>query len=176
MPVPAQTSRIDVKRDFTNIIKRESFKDVLDIKNRVSIRRISKDGNQAGMELHIGRFHGKIPERSGTKLIARSFPLGPPLIPVGIENTGAEEILEKRYKPVPFGVILEIRLEHVLHVERISGHDAVHFARAAEYSGVGGAGGEDVGGPVEKAVAVLDESRDDMELASPVVLVGLVEF
>lgn len=67
--------------------------------------------------------------------------------------------MEQRDEPLAFGVVVEVGLEHVLDVEGVGGHDAMDLAGAAEDGGVGGAGGEDIGGPVEKAVAVLEESR-----------------
>lgn len=51
----------------------------------------------------------------------------------------------------------------MLDVAGIRGDDAVDFPGAPEYGGVGGAAGEDSGGPIEEAVTIADEIGEGTE-------------
>lgn len=50
----------------------------------------------------------EISERFGVEFVAGGFPLKLPEVAVGVEDSGAEEILEEANEALAFGVVWEI--------------------------------------------------------------------
>lgn len=74
---------------------------------------------------------------------------------VGVEDSGAEEVMQERDGVITFRVVFETGFEDVFNVGRVSGDDiTMAFAWAEEGGSVGWGRSENLGGPVEEAVAV----------------------
>ncbi|KAJ0974947.1 hypothetical protein J5N97_016912 [Dioscorea zingiberensis] len=79
-----------------------------------------------------------------------------PEIAVDIDDPAAKEVLEMVDEAGALGVVVEVGLEDVFNVGGIGGNDAADVTENAEGDGVGGAGGEEFGHPVEEVVAVAE--------------------
>lgn len=95
-------------------------------------------------------------ERASVKLKAGGFTLRAPEVAVDVEDAEAEEVMEVSEGAGAFGEGGEVGFEEVFDVGRVGGDDATG-AETGEGEGVGWGGGEDVGGPVEETVAVVEE-------------------
>lgn len=85
--------------------------------------------------------------------------LAVPELAVSVEDARAKEVAEDSRDTGALRVVIELGLEDVLDIFRQGGHDAMDTARAEEDGGVCRVGGEHVGGPVKKAMAVRQELR-----------------
>lgn len=74
-----------------------------------------------------------------------------PQIAVDIEDSSAEKIAQYGGELFPFGVIVEIRFEHVFNVFWVGGD---YIAENMNMDGAGGRFGEEMGVPVAKIVVL----------------------
>lgn len=160
----AETCGVYVESQLAYVVKGKALQDVLQIENASRSRGvIAESGKQAGVNLQEDVFEDEVAERFGVELVAGGFPLQLPEVAVGVEDALPQKVSEKANEAVAFRVVVEVGLQHVLHVQRVGGDDAVDLAGPPEYGGVGGAAAEDFSGPLQEPMAVLQEFWKDSQ-------------
>ena len=92
--------------------------------------------------------------RAGAEFVAGHLALPLPLLAVGVEDPVAEKIVEGRGDEIGSRVAVEVRFSGVFDIGRVSGeHDR------GDGDGARRAREEELGGPVDGPMAVLDEQR-----------------
>lgn len=100
-------------------------------------------------------------ERAGGEFSAGDLALEGPEMGVDVEDTLPEEVREDGAEAVAFDVVGEVGAEKTVDDAGVGGADARGEGEGAtDLDGVGGGGGEEVGNPVEEAVAVTDEGQE----------------
>ncbi|OMO75821.1 chitin synthase 1 [Corchorus capsularis] len=105
--------------------------------NLLSLGSLGQDKNQPGESLDSDIVNDEMPERFGIELVTGCFPLNLPELAIRVEDSLAQKVLEKQTEAVAFGVVVEVGLENMLHVQRVGADYAMDFAWTKKHGCVG---------------------------------------
>jgi len=151
------------ERHHADGVEREPFEHVLQVEDVAASVTPPQQREQPVGDLGLHDVDDEPAERACGELEAGVLALPEPLVAVGVEEAAAEEVPEHGGGVVALGVVGEVGAEEVLDVGGVGGDDARPHPGDPEAHPVVGAGDDELGGPVEEAVAVPEERREVAE-------------